>query len=213
MRRSYIGVLLFLPAFALAGTIAVHNTGVDSSDVLVGAGAQTAFWTLSAEPAGASEALGSNPFRYFNGAYFADTSTAAWVSPGANGTAGAGGFYTYDLVIDLTGSNPATASVGGIFGTDNDGSISLNSGPAVATTCFACFGTPTPFTINSGFVSGLNTIHVTVDNGGDPTAFFVEFNSTIASGASGVPEPSAILLTCAGLAGLIVLHRTARRPR
>jgi len=73
--------------------------------------------------------------------------------------------------------------------------------------------TPTPFTINSGFVSGLNTIHVTVDNGGDPTAFFVEFNTATAGGGSGVPEPSAILLTCAGLAGLLTLRRPAGRPR
>jgi hypothetical protein len=58
-----------------------------------------------------------NPFRYFNGAYFADTATAAWVSPQADGNAGPAGTYTYDLVIDLTGLDPATASITGNFGT------------------------------------------------------------------------------------------------
>ena len=48
------------------------------------------------------------------------------MAPQAGGNAGAVGIYTYDLVIDLTGLDPATASIAGTFGTDNDGSISLN---------------------------------------------------------------------------------------
>jgi hypothetical protein len=210
MRKTCLIAPLFLQALALASTITVHNTGVNSSDVLVASGAQASFWTLSAEPAGASEAIGSSPFRY-NCCYFADTATAAWVSPQANGNAGVSGFYTYDLAIDLTGLDPATASISGTFGTDNDGSIFLNSNAAAATTCFGCFGAPTAFTINSGFVAGLNTLHVKVNNGGDPTAFFVSFTSATAGGSSTVPEPATILLTCAGLAGLFAFRRPIHR--
>jgi len=82
------------------------STYIDSSDVLVVAGAPTAFWTLLADPAAASEALDNSPFRYRNSAYFVDTSTAVWVSRGSNGSDGSGGFYAYDLVIDLTGLGP-----------------------------------------------------------------------------------------------------------
>jgi hypothetical protein len=208
-------ILLFtLPLLAQlvsAGSITLHNTGVNSSDALVAAGAPASFWTLSAEPAGASEALGSNPFRYHNPAYFADTATAAWVSPGSDGNAGAGGSYTYDLVFDLTGLNPATAAISGIFGTDNDGSISLNGNAAVATTTFAGFGSTTAFSFTSGFLSGLNTIQVVVDNGGDPTAFFVQFNSgTADSGGGSVPEPTSMVLICSGLAGLALIRRVHR---
>jgi hypothetical protein len=83
--------------------IAVHNTGVNGSDVLVTAGSQTSFWTLTVEAAGASEAIGGDPFRYHNGSYFADTPTAAWVAPTASGNAGATGFYTYTLSFNLAG--------------------------------------------------------------------------------------------------------------
>ena len=193
-----------------AGTITLHNTGVNSSDVLVAAGAATSFWTLSAEPGGASEAIGSNPFRYHNGSYFADTSTAAWVAPASSGNAGVLGNYTYDLVFDLTGLNSATAAISGIFGTDNDGSISLNGNAAVASTGVAGFGATTSFSFTSGFVSGLNTIHVVVDNVGDPTAFFVQFDSGTADSIGGVPEPTTMVLMCSGLAGLALIRRIQR---
>jgi len=194
--------LLSLPGLVLAAPFTVHNTGVDSSNVLVAPGAQASFWTLSAVPPGASEAIGSLPFRYFNGAYFADTTTAAWVSPQASGNAGQGGLYTYDLVINLAGFDPATASIAGTFGTDNDGAIWLNSNAPVATTGPGAFGAPTPFTINSGFVAGLNTIHVQVNNGGDPTAFFVSFTSATASAVQ-IPVPAVSWPALAGLALLL----------
>ncbi len=199
---ALFSAILSLSGFALAAPITVHNTGVNGSDVLVAPGAQASFWTLSAEPAGAVETIGSNPFRYFNGAYFADTATAAWVAPQASGNAGLNGVYTYDLVIDLTGFNPATASIVGNFGTDNDGSISLNSNAPVATTGVGAFGAPTPFTINSGFVPGLNTIHLQVDNQGDPTALFVSFTSATATAVQ-VPVPAMSWPALAGLALLL----------
>lgn len=199
---ALVSVSLSLPGFASAASIQVHNTGVGASDILVAPDAQTSFWTLSAKPGGAAEPIGGNPFR-FNCCYFSDTATAAWVSPAAGGNAGTPGVYTYDLVIDLTGLDPATASITGTFGTDNDGSIALNSNAPVATTGFGDFGSPTPFTINSGFVAGLNTIHVQVNNGGDPTAFFVSFTS--ANALSAVPAAPVATMSWPMLAGLALL--------
>ena len=111
---ALISVVLSLPGLALAASIPVHNTGVNASNVLVAPGAQASFWSLSAKPATAVEPIGSNPFR-FNCCYFADTATAAWVAPQVGGNAGPLGIYTYDLVIDLTGLDPATASIVGTF--------------------------------------------------------------------------------------------------
>jgi hypothetical protein len=165
----------------------------------VAAGAAASFWTLSAKPAAATETIGSNPSRYFNGAYSPDTSTAAWVSPQSGGNAGATGNYTYDLTVDLTGLNPATAVITGVFSTDNDGSISLNSGAAVATSAFSGYGGTVPFTFNSGFVAGVNTIHVTVDNGGDPTAFFVQFSTATTNPVPTTPAPRSLWLMAVAL--------------
>ena len=184
-----------------AAPIVVHNTGVNSSDVVQSIGSPTSFWTLVSQPVGAGYTLGSTPFRYFNGAYYADNSTSGWVSPSSNGNAGAGGNYVYQLSFDLTGLNPATAVISGTFGTDNNGSIALNGNAPAATTGFGSFGAATAFSFTSGFVAGTNTIQVTVNNGGDPTAFRVEFSNAQADvGGAVIPEPGTAVLLCGGLA-------------
>jgi hypothetical protein len=189
----------------------VHNTGVDGSDVVQPIGSPTSFWTLLSEPAGASEAIGSTPFR-FNAGYYADNSVSGWVSPTAGGSAGVNGFYVYQMIVDLTGFDPNTAVITGTFGTDNDGSISVNGNPPAATACFACFSSPTGFTLNSGFVAGLNSIQLAMDNGGDPSAFRVEFARATADVAtSGVPEPGSFPLIVGGLSALALLRRKFRR--
>ena len=196
-----------------AANLPVHNTGVNASDVLQPIGAGTSFWTLFSEPLGASEAIGSTPFRYFNGAYFADSSVSGWVSPGSDGNAGVGGNYVYQMSVDLTGFNLATVVISGGFGTDNDGDISLNGGLPVATTGNADFlSGPTPFTFNSGFVSGVNFIRVRVDNNGDPTAFRVEFSTATATPgvAAGVPEPGTWGLMSLGAIALAFVRRRSR---
>lgn len=208
---AVFSTLLSLPSLAQVSVpITVHNTGVDTSDVLVAPSAQASFWTLSAKPVGAAPAIGSNPFRYYNGSYFADTATAAWVSPQADGSAGVIGAYVYDLVIDLTGLDPATASITGTFGTDNTGAVSLNAGTPVATTGSGDFFAPTAFTINSGFVAGLNTIHVQADNAGDPTAFFVSFTTATANAVpvAAEPVPATSWPALAGLGLLLLLAGT-----
>jgi hypothetical protein len=207
---------VLLPISALATPITVHNTGVDGSDALVAASAQAAFWTLLTEPLGGTETIGSNTFRYHHPAYAADTATSAWVAPAASGNASASGDYVYQLLIDLTGLDPTTAVITGQFGTDNDGFIRLNGGPNAAVQGFAGFGTLTNFTLNSGFVAGLNSIQIGVDNGGNPTAFHALFFRADADptnggpGGSEVPEPASLLLLGSGAVGLIARRRRQR---
>jgi hypothetical protein len=207
-----------------ANPITVHNTGVNAADVLQPIGATTSYWTLVSEPATASEALGSNPFRYYNIAYFADDAVSGWVSPTASGNAGVGGFYTYQLTFDLTGFDSTSALISAIFGVDNDGAILLN-GNVVATTGFADFATPAAFTMNTGFLAGLNTISGRMDNGGDPSAFRVKFSTATANAIerpklfsevfTPVPEPGSGILLTAGLAAMLFVGNRLRpsRPR
>ena len=210
-------VAVLCPISALATPITLHDTGVNGSDVLVAAGAPTDFWTLLSEPDSATETLGSHPFRYFNGAYYApDDAISAWVSPTSSGDAGAFGVYVYQLVVDLTNFDPNAVVITGLFGTDNDGFIDVNGGPAAATAGFAEFSTLRSFTLNSGFVDGLNTIQIGIDNGGDPTAFRAEFLTADAPPTNNdpvVPEPTSMLLLGSGMVGIIAYRRRQRSQR
>ena len=198
---AFVAALMFSVS-AVAVPITVHNTGVNSSDVLVGMGGAAAFWTLLSKPALATEAIGSGTFRFHHPAYAADTGTAAWVAPAADGNAGVLGVYTYGLTIDLTGFDLSSVVISGQFSTDNDGFINVNGGANTATTGFADFVSLHSFTLNSGFVAGLNTIQVGANNGGDPTAFIVQFSSANGNLASVVPEPATLVLLGLGLFGL-----------
>jgi hypothetical protein len=208
---AVVAAVLF-PIAALAAPITVHNTGVDSTDTLVAMGAQTTFWTLLSAPVGATEAVGSDPFRFSHPAYVADSLESAWVSQAASGSASVGGIYVYELLVDLTGFDLSSVFITGAFSTDNDGFIRVNGGAAAATTGFADFGSLHAFTLDSGFLAGVNSIQVGVNNGGNPTAFRVEFSE--ASGTpvdpTAVPEPATLLLVGSGVAGIIARRRRQR---
>ena len=204
-------VLLLSASPAWASTIAMFNSGLAANGTTLATanGGASFFWTLASAPAGATEAIGSGTFRY-NCCYFADVADAAWVSPGANGSASVGGVYVYQMMLDLTGFNPNTVSITGYFGTDNDGFIRVNGGPNAATTGFGDFGGHTPFSLTSGFVAGQNFIQLGVNNGGNPTAFFVHFDTQAVNPLlpGVVPEPTTLLLLGTGL---VVLSRRLRR--
>ena len=178
---AFVAALL-IPASSFAQiNLTVHNTGVNSSDVVVSPGAETAFWTMLSAPPAATEVVGQNAFRYNAGPYAPDSSTSAWSSMAASGNASVAGFYVYQLLVDVSGVDPATVVITGQFGTDNDGFIRVNGGANAATTTFGGFGALTNFTLNSGFVPGSNSIQVGMNNGGNPTAFRVQFSSATGS--------------------------------
>jgi hypothetical protein len=215
MARVILALFLWLSVAlpsAIAAPIALNNTGVDAGGNLVALGEETNFWTLLSAPVGATEPIGSNAFRFRHPSYAADTLTSAWVSMAASGNASVFGVYVYALEVDLTGIEPNSVLISGQFSTDNDGFIRVNGGPTAATTGFSAFGSLHNFALSSGFVAGINTIEVGVNNGGNPTAFHVLFSTQTSSPINGtprgsVPEPGALLLVALGLAGVAFARR------
>jgi len=122
------------------------------------------------------------------GAWVPNTVTSKWISPSANQSqteedgGNADGYYIYKTTFDLTGLDPGSASITGQWATDNNGLIKLNGSITGQTTGIEDFGGFTPFSISTGFVSGVNTLEFVVNNipgpSVNPTGLRVEMSGT-----------------------------------
>jgi len=141
------------------------------------------------------------------GPWLNNTSISKWIAPRFNTSGAAGGNYTYRTTFDLTGLDPSTASISGLWATDNAGlDILLNGQPTgnANPTQFSAF---TPFTIGIGspFVSGINTLDFQLNNASTGyTGLHVQFSS---ANAAVIPEPSTLAIWSLGLLGLIGWRR------
>lgn len=144
--------------------------------------------------------------------YLGDNAFSAWIGPNndmaLNGPAGT---YVYRTTFDLTGFNPGTASITGGWSTDNNGlDIRINGVSLGFTTAANQFEIGfAPFTVNSNFVAGINTLDFLVNNSGGPTALRVELVGS--ANSSAVPEPASIVLVAVGIAGLRISRRSQKR--
>jgi hypothetical protein len=183
-----------------AATINVYNTGVDDSHVILpattvdphyGQISPTASAFVLASPA-------SPP-------WIANSSTSQWIGPD---TASGSGAYTvvYRTTFDLTGLNPATAVLNGNWAVDDAGNNILINGTSTGITTSFAYNAFTPFTISSGFVSGVNTLDFQWTNTGGPGGLRVELSGTAAP-ISGVPETTSTVLLGTGLAALWFARR------
>lgn len=203
---SFILAGLLAVASAAHADVGLYNTGVSASGTPLSNQSVDTHYSVSyngstSSPISFNSAQGY-PFPYWLG----DNSTSSWISPTYN-TVGDGGYYVYKTSFDLTGIDLSSAKIVGQYANDdpltgmsiNGNALAVNSGS---------MGGWTGFTINSGFVSGVNNLEFTVYNHFGPTGLRVEYTGNNFTAA--VPEPEVLALV---LSGLAIVGVTARRRR
>ena len=198
-----------------AGIISVpglYNTGVNNSGLVLPQQSLEQHYAVS----GASTIAYVVPPVYHPGlgwAWLPAPAGSAWIGPNSTTNTASPdpvGTYHFTIQFDLTGYNPADVRISGSWMTDNTGEMFLNGAFTGFTTGPESYKQLSPFTLGSGFVSGINTLEFRVLNefvGPNPTGLCVAGLS-----ATLVPEPSAAALTIGFLtAPLLYRYRTKVR--
>lgn len=101
--------------------------------------------------------------------WLADSHLSAWITPSTN-TNGPGNddgspSYIYRTTFNLNDVNLNDLTLNGQWATDNAGLDILLNGSSLGFTNTAQFGSYTPFTLEDGFINGLNTLDFVINNG------------------------------------------------
>ena len=115
--------------------------------------------------------------------WLANGPNSKWIAPQANQSTGnQAGDYKYRITFNLTGLEPSTAVITGNWTSDNTGPQVLLNGTPTGVLGDGNFGAlGNAFTINTGFIAGVNTLDFVVTNAGtviNPTGVRVELNGT-----------------------------------
>jgi len=187
--------------------IPIFNTGVSAGNAVLAAGSQDPHWTITATPAG--PAFGPALAQSNHSAWLVNDPAgtiggSSWISVVSAGTTGiAPGTYRFETTFDLAGLNPDTAVLVLEIASDDTVTNVLLNGVSTGIVSLAGFGALNgPFTIDSGFQFGTNTLTFQLANGGttaNPGGLRINFLQAF---ASAIPEPataSLLLLTAGGM--------------
>jgi hypothetical protein len=213
---------LAIAVSALATSIAsaevinsLYNTGVDASHVSVPDGTVgDLHYTLTNVPTGASSqtlvrtSVGGWPIPPWT----PDSTTSTWITPNDNfGFGTQAGNFTYQTSFDLTGYDPNSVSINGLWSFDDYGISILLNGLVVpfsaGLTNVTGFGGWDLFNISSGFQAGVNTLEFVVENAGGPGGLRTDFVAEGTRAGEQLPVPLPLGLFTLGLAGLGIVAR------
>jgi hypothetical protein len=174
--------LLALEAAPIPG---LFNTGVNDNGQLLSDNAVDPHYTLmeSADPAFPGPETRTLLPGFPVGPWLAEGPDSRWIAPRAAQSIGnQPGNYTFRTTFDLTGFDPAKASITGRWAVDNGGVDMVLNGVSLGLVNAGGFGGFTDFAIVSDFVEGTNTLDFVVSNaepGVNPTGLRVELRGTV----------------------------------
>jgi len=200
-------VAFAVPAANAATITTLYNTGVDALGNPLAEDAVDSHYTVTGGTQGpqayATTSANGWPVAPF-GPWLGDNTSSTWLTPTLDSNADFGAVYTFTTTFDLTGLDPLTAVINGMWAGDDGFGLSdiiLNGVPTGQLS--GGFTSWTPFSLTSGFVPGINTLSFQVENsGGGPTGVRVEMRG------SAVPDGgTTVALFGLGLMGVATLRR------
>jgi hypothetical protein len=191
---------------ATDASVGLFDTGVDASGNMLPLYSVDPHYVLSGP---ATTAYAQADFFMWNPA----PDGIRWIGPNNTSDTGItapGGYYDYSLTFDLSGFDASHVEVSGSWEADNSAQLFLNSQDTGISVPLDTFNHLEPFTVQQGFVQGINVFNFKVFNGyatdwGNPVSLLVSgLTLTV------VPEPSTFVLGGLGVLGL-TLRRAFRR--
>jgi hypothetical protein len=198
VRGAALAAVLIFASSATAGIVSIPGlfaTGVDDDGNALSSGQIDTHYTILET---GTNAVVVTP----SGAWLPNSPTSMWIWETVSGQP-TNVTRTFRLTFDLAGLDHTTAAIAGTWATDNTGADILINGMSTGNTSGG-FNSFANFSVNSGFVAGVNTLDFVVNDFGVIAGFHV---GSIAGTAMMIPAPG----TAAFLLGFGLIAPRRRR--